>query len=226
MSHSPAAARTAAWSFTLPLFLTRRNRIPTIAACGVVATLMYLGSNHFHLFEPGLLPMSWVDRTIPFIPWTVWIYTSEFALFFAVLGLSRDLRNTNKYLYAFLGLQTVSVTIFVLWPTTFPRDLYPLPTDIGSWTFALFNNLRTTDTPANCAPSLHVSSCYLSSFVFLEERRPLFPWFFAWSTAIAISTLTTKQHYLVDVALGFLFAAIFYWLFYRWMPYRDVHAKR
>jgi membrane-associated phospholipid phosphatase len=30
--------------------------------------------------------------------------------------------------------------------------------------------------------------------------------FFAWSVVIALSTLTTKQHYLVDVAGGLLLA--------------------
>ncbi|HTL11405.1 MAG TPA: phosphatase PAP2 family protein, partial [Bdellovibrionota bacterium] len=185
-----------------------------------VATLMYVLSNHFHLFPPVMLPMSWVDRAVPFVPQTVWIYTSEFILFILTYALSRDHRNANKYLYSFLALQTVSVAIFVIYPTTFPRAQFPLPADLDPLTRALFAHLRVTDTPANCAPSLHVSSCYLSSFVFLDERRRLFPLFFLWASAIAFTTLTTKQHYLVDVALGFVFAAIFYWIFHRWMNYR------
>lgn len=212
----------------LPLFLTAKNKYPVSIVVGIVATAMYLTSNHIHLFEPQLLPMSWMDRAVPFVPETVWIYVTEFFLFFGTYILSRDLRNANKYLYSFLALQTTSVFIFVMWPTTYPRDLFPLTDDLDSLTYALFSHLRVTDSPANCAPSLHVSSCYLSSFVFLDEQRKKFPIFFGWATLIAISTLTTKQHYIVDVLLGFLFAVTFYWIFHRWVPYRSVvdHAKR
>src|SRR3989338_3491259 len=114
-----ALALESDWS--LPIFLTRRNKYRAGLIAAFVATVLYLTSNHFHLIQPILLPMTWIDRTVPFLPNTVWIYTSEYIFFATVYILTRDMVNTNKYLYSFLALQAVSVTIFWVWPTTYPR---------------------------------------------------------------------------------------------------------
>jgi membrane-associated phospholipid phosphatase len=188
---------------------------------GVLASILYLPTNHFHLFTPQLLPFSWFDRLIPFLPRTVWIYISEYVFFIAVYFTCRDIVNLNKYFYSFLTLQTISVVIFCLWPTTYPRDLFPLPEDLDVLTHFAFSSLRHWDTPASCCPSLHVSSVYLSAFIFLDDQKRKFPFFFIWGTAIALSTLTTKQHYLVDVALGFLMAVASYWFFHKAVQYTD-----
>ncbi len=205
---------------TLPLFLTPKNKYWLGAFFGILAVVMYATSNHIHIFEPRYLPMWKIDEWIPFVPWTVWIYTSEYYFFIIVYVLSKNIQNTNKYLYSFLALQTVSVFIFWMWPTTYPRHLFPLPENLDPLTHTLFTHLRIADSPANCAPSLHVSSCYLSSFIYLDEQREKFPIFFIWATAVAITTLTTKQHYLLDVILGFIMAVIFYRIFHRYVRYQ------
>ena len=166
------------------------------------------------------------DRAVPFIPETVWIYISEYLFFVAVYVSCRDMVNANKYLYSFLALQVVSVGIFVAWPTTFPRELFPLPEDLDRFTYFAFHTLRQSDTPANCCPSLHVSSVFLSTYIFLDDQRRKFPFFFIWGLLIAASTLSTKQHYLVDIIAGFLMSVLFYWVFHRLIPYRALQAKR
>ena len=221
-----ASADTGFTRWTLPLFLTRENKYFSAILIFGFAVAAYLLSNHFPLFPPQLLPMTWLDRTIPLIPNTVWIYTSEGFLFLTVYALCKDMANANKYLYSFLSLQIVSVIIFWIWPTTYPRDLYPIPADVNALTYYMFHNLRDVDTPGNCCPSLHVSSVYLSSFMYLDEQREKFPFFFLWATAVAVSTLTTKQHYLIDVVTGLLMAVIFYWIFHRYVSYRARAPKR
>jgi membrane-associated phospholipid phosphatase len=208
----------------LPLFLTRRSKFPMGALMFGLAVALYLPVNHFPAFEPQLLPLSWADRAVPFLPNSVWIYLSEWIFFIVVYALARDLNNTNKYIYSFLGLQLLSVAIFWVWPTTYPRGGFPLPDDLNALTYYAFSNLRTIDTPGNCCPSLHVSSCYLSSFIFLDEQRGKFPFFFIWATLIALSTLTTKQHYVIDLVTGLLLALICYWFFHRYVDYRRPKA--
>jgi membrane-associated phospholipid phosphatase len=199
-------------SFALPLFLTRRNRWTVGALVFAVGGLLYLVSNHYSFSPPRELPLTALDRAIPFVPYTVWIYMSEWVFFVAVYVAARDVVNLNKYLYSFFAQQALAVLIFMVWPTTYPRGLFPLPDSLERVTYAAFSALRLADAPTNCCPSLHVSSVFLSSFIFLDDRRARFPWFFGWATAIALSTLTTKQHYVVDVVTGFVF--------HRWMPYR------
>ena len=204
----------------LPLFITNDNKYRVGVMMCLLAVALYLPSNHIHLFEPQMLPMTWVDRWIPFLPNTVWIYLSEWLFFISVYIASEDLMNLNKYFYSYVALQCVSVIIFWLWPTTYPRTLFPLTPELNPVTNWVFSHLRVMDTPANCAPSLHVSSVYLSSFIFLDDQKSKLPLFFTWGTAIAISTLTTKQHYVVDVVSGFLMAAVTYYIFHRLIPYR------
>lgn len=109
--------------FALPLFLNRRNKALTGWIVALGATIVYLVSNHVHLFTPRSLPMWALDEAIPFWPQTVWIYLSEYAVIFILFMMSKDDTNANKFLYAFASLQVVCGIIFVLWPTTYPRDL-------------------------------------------------------------------------------------------------------
>jgi membrane-associated phospholipid phosphatase len=119
----------------------------------------------------------------------------------------------------------VSVLIFFIWPTVYPREQFPLPQDLNALTYYVFNYLRHADAPTNCCPSLHVSSVYLTSFLYLDEQRGKFPFFFGWGTLIALSTLTTKQHYLIDVVAGLMMAIVVWWIFYRVMSYRPAAER-
>ncbi len=212
---------------TLPSLITRENRFHYGILLFLLSIALYLASNHIHFFPPQTLPRTWIDLIVPFVPNTVWIYISEYVYFMLIYVMCQDMLNLNRYFFSIATLQIISCAIFWVWPTTFPRELFPLPDTLNSVTFNVFHNLRQTDSPANCCPSLHVSSVYLASFVFLNEQKKYFPFFFIWGTAIAISTLTTKQHYLIDVVMGFLMAAGHYWYFYKQMSYRPaLHANR
>lgn len=211
-----------AFELKLPLFLKKshKSKLLSAAIVGSAGLMFYLVPNHIHLFEPQLLRMTWIDQNVPFLPHTLWVYLSEVPLYFCVFFLMKDPANANKYLYSWLSLMFFSSIIFWFWPTTYPRELYPLPANLDSLTSFAFGLHRAADSPANCAPSLHVSSCYLSAFVFLDEQREKFIVFFLWATAIALSTLTTKQHYILDVVTGFLMAVIFYWFFHKRIRYK------
>src|SRR6476620_9379160 len=170
-SHSSAQSKSLFNQWVLPIFITKKNKYWVGLFLCIVAVMLYLSSNHYHFIPPRLLPLSWVDQLVPFLPGSVWIYISEYIFFLAVYITCKDMVNLNKYFYSFLSLQSVSVLIFWICPTTYPRDLFPLPTDLDKITYFAFNTLRETDTPANCCPSLHVSSVYLSTFIFLDDQK-------------------------------------------------------
>jgi membrane-associated phospholipid phosphatase len=207
--------------FSLPLFVTRENKLLVGAVTFVVAGGVYLISNHYPIFEPRLLPMTAWDQAIPFVPQTVWIYVSEYIYFIVIYALCRETLNMNRYVYAVLAIQFVSVAIFWTWPTTYPRHLFPLPDTLDPLTYKLFASLREGDSPNNCAPSLHVSSVLLCAFLFFNEQREKLWFFLTWGAMISLSTLTTKQHYIVDVVSGLMMAILFHWLFYRRISYHE-----
>lgn len=205
----------------LPLFVNRKNKHVLAILWLATGAALYLGTNHFFLYPPQLLPMTRFDAAIPFWPWTVWVYNTEFFLFISAYLLSKDLVNANKYLYSFLAAQLLSAAIFLLWPTTYPRDQFPLPADLDPVTRAFFSNLRDVDSPANCFPSMHVCGVFMSAFIFIDEQRKKLAPYVCWATAIALSTLTTKQHYIADLVTGFLLAVILWFVFNRVMRYRS-----
>ncbi len=217
-------------SLRLPLFITETNRIPVGIAMFLFSAAVYLASNHYGLFPPTSLPMTRLDLAIPFIPQTVWLYISEYAYFGVIYLGCRNFGNLNRYFYAYLTLQLLSVGIFCLWPTVYPRELFPLPDHLDPLTRFVFANLRVTDTAANCCPSLHVSSVLLSAFLFLDEQRERFPFFLTWGILICLSTLTTKQHYVIDIVAGAAMGAVAWFLFHRKVRYRapaaGAQAKR
>lgn len=212
-----------AWA--LPLFLNTQNKALTGWIVALLATVLYLSSNHVHVFEPTSLPMTSLDQAIPFVPHTIWIYVSEYAAIVFLYAMSRDEVNANRFVYAFTALQLVSLCIFMLWPTTYPRAQFPLPPDLDAPTRSLLTFLRGIDTPANCCPSLHVASIYLPVFFFRAEYRRMSPILWAGATAISLSTLTTKQHYAIDVAGGLVLAVVLYWFFNRVVRYRSAQAR-
>lgn len=204
--------------------MTPKLKYPAGAVLFTLAGFMYYITNHHPIFTPRELPLLPIDRAIPFVPWTVLIYVSEYFFFTAVYLVVRDMENLNKYLYSFFTTQAFSCLIFFFWPTIFPRDLYPVPADTNPIVNTVFHMLRTGDAATNCFPSLHVSTVYLSVFIFFDEQREKLPFFLTWGTLIALSTLPTKQHYFVDIAAGFALSVLVYFVFHRWLPYRKVSA--
>lgn len=203
----------------LPLLFRSESKYSVGGAMFAFLAGAYLITNHFHLLPPRQLPLTWLDNATPFVPVSLWVYVSEYVFFVAAYFSVRDVLNLNRYVYAFVSLMLVSFLIFLAWPTTYPRALFPLPNDLDPITRYAFASLRETDTPANCLPSLHVSATILTSLLFLSERRKYLLLFLVWALAIAISTLTTKQHYVADVISGIGLALINYWVFFRWMSY-------
>ncbi len=209
----------------LPLFVTRKNKYIAGAIMYALGYAFYYFTNHHPFSEPRLLPMTWVDLNTPFIPHSVLIYISEYFYFAFVYILLRHHDNINKYLYSFFFLQVLSCTIFVVFPTIYPRENYPVPADTPAWLSSIWTWLRTQDAATNCLPSLHVSSVYLSSFAFLSDKSPVKFWiFFVWSTLIALSTLTTKQHYVADIVSGLFLAVVFYRWFHLKQAYQRVYG--
>ena len=191
-------------------------------------TLYYL-TNHYPVIEPKLLPMTMIDRVTPFLPYTVLIYISEYIYFIFVYFSLRNYDNINRYLYSFFLLQSVSCFVFAVYPTIYPRELFPISQELPFWLQGVWGWLRTQDAPTNCFPSLHVSSVYLSALAFRTDgpdhqgkdlASKIKYWIFmSWGTLIALSTLTTKQHYLADIMSGLTLSLAFHWWFHRKQAY-------
>lgn len=182
--------------------------IPLIAEF-TLNTIVYNGAKliagnwHHYSLETDL------DRMIPFVPWTIVIYFGCF-LFWAVnyiLSVRQGKERAYRFLSADFLAKCICLFFFLVLPTTNTR---PEVGQEGIWNMAI-RFLYRVDSPDNLFPSIH---CLTSWMCFIgirgQKSVPLFYRVFSCVMAIAvfISTLTTRQHVLVDVAGGVLLAEI------------------
>lgn len=177
-----------------------------------IAAPLYLIPNHFPLLPPVELPLTAIDRLIPFVPETIWIYLSEYPLVISAYALTRDSATLTRYLKSTLALLVFSAVIFVLFPTTYPRHLFPLPETLDPFSRYLFQLQRTGDSPLNCFPSLHVCTV-LAAALQLRGQSGRYLFYMSWALLICLSTLTTKQHYLWDVLGGAALTGLAHFIF-------------
>lgn len=177
------------------------NQVRAMAIAYPVFCGLYLGAAQLHWREPMVLRPGALDAAIPFLPWSIWVYLSQFALLPASIVKARDDADRGTALFAMLAAAAIAAVVFVLWPTTLPRPFAPADGITGAaWTL-----LHAADTPYNSLPSLHVALAAIAGAVLWRSGRPALA--LAWPLAIALSTLTTRQHVLLDAAAGLLLAA-------------------
>jgi len=150
-------------------------------------------------FRPAIsLDQSFIDSWIPFLEWTIWFYASEYLLVILAIWLAVSDLERSRAFYALILASTIGLVIFTLWPTAVAPQS---PKSLGL-TGLLWRWLYTVDTSANALPSLHAANTCIAAVCIYRLGRA---WRFiapVWATSILVSTLTTKQHYVIDIVAG------------------------
>lgn len=165
---------------------------------------IYQATNRYHLFPPVMLPMTSLDHAIPFWTWTVVPYFLLIAGMY-LSALIKDVGMFKRTLAAITIGVLINYTIFLLWPTTYPRP--PLP-DGTRFYDDWYRWLTVIDTPANCFPSGHITAPAIGVWA-LSRQYPRWRWLFIiLFIPLSLTILTTKQHYVWDLFGGLVTAAI------------------
>jgi membrane-associated phospholipid phosphatase len=179
-------------------------RLAAGVAVSLINLVLYMVANRYPLGTAHVLPWTSLDAAVPFVPATIWVYLSEYVIVATAFLLCRSVDDVLRFVKAFLVTLGIAITVHMLWPTTFPRELFAAGSDgLTGWVLAL---QRAADRPTSCLPSMHVAGAALAAFSLW--RNPLWQRvaFTTWAGAIALSTLTARQHYVVDVAAGIVLA--------------------
>ncbi|MES2504722.1 MAG: phosphatase PAP2 family protein [Myxococcota bacterium] len=174
----------------------------------LVLAAFYFGAGVLTASRAVTLTPTFIDKSVPLVTWTVWIYAMEyFMLPLAFLAL-RSAELLRGMMVALVTAVVSSGLIFIIYPTVMNR---PKITGDGISEQG-FRLLHTIDTPRNCFPSLHVSIMVLIAIYLSRESRlgGVIAWLMA--LVVIISTLTTKQHYFVDILGGLCVAAFAVWV--------------
>ncbi len=121
-------------------------------------------------------------------------------------------RTVNAHLLIWI---TAYVFFFVVYPTAAPRPDTVIGEGFGVWGLRA---LYSSDPPYNCFPSLHVAHSLVSALACSRVHRRLGIIATMFATLVAVSTLFTKQHYVLDVVAGGFLAMVAYGIFLRGYP--------
>jgi hypothetical protein len=171
----------------------------------VVGLVIYQLLGRTDLHRSTVLLSTAFDRAVPLIPWTTWFYEPVYAAIFfvGVIGFrSRFLY--NRTLICVCANILVAALFHYLVRAEYPRPVLPSPAPDLSTAFLAF--VYQIDPPGNVFPSLHVAHSFMITFLISLDRPRLGRLMLVMSTLLALSTLTTKQHFVADVGAGLAMA--------------------
>ena len=196
----------------------KKKIVPTEMLLPIIITLI---CNHFayfvsRIFTTGLVhhevTLAWEDQ-IPLMPWTIVIYWGCYLFWIAnyILAARRDRRTAYRFFCADVTAKLVCLFFYVVFPTT---NVRPPVEGTGIFDF-LMRLLYQIDAPDNLFPSIHCLTSWFCYMIVRDDKKV--PRWYRWlslllAIAVCASTLTTKQHAVVDVIGGIGLAELSYFL--------------
>jgi membrane-associated phospholipid phosphatase len=166
--------------------------------------------------RPTYTPEIALDRAVAVQPEWMVVYGSLYVFAFVLpLLVTRQRELIRRAMQSYLLVMIVAYVGFVLYPTAAPRPAEVIGDGFGAWSLRLIYSL---DPPYGCFPSLHVAYSFVSALTCFRVHRGVGAAATGWAALIGISTLYTKQHYVLDVIAGVLSAFAAYALFLRLTP--------
>lgn len=183
----------------------------------------YILPNFHPKWPPLLLPLLPMEYEIPFLPWTFLLYISDYILVFAVILMHQDKEIFQSFARMAFSVLVFCGLFFIFFPTRYPRPEYP---GVDSFLVGLaMTVVGNGDTPNNCFPSLHVAIGGISVWSLRFRGPRVFGLFTFWALLIFTSTLTTKQHYLIDIIGGFAVVLVVVFLEWALFEKRFLHDR-
>lgn len=204
-SPAPPALATPAYKWTIGV------------AMAVLQSTVYFGIGHLHLNRSTELLRTRLDDAIPFWPWTGWCYLPFYAGVFiiALVGIKRRAL-FNRAVLAVFVVMAIGALGHIFIGAEYPRPvLHPPYADISA---AFLAFVQRIDPPGNVFPSLHVAHTTMLALLLIKDRPRLGLVTLGMATALALSTLTTKQHFVADVVSGYALAFFGRWFALRKLP--------
>jgi len=187
--------------------------VPMVLLFAIIPFYLVIGA--FVADGPAHVPELALDRALPLVPGWSLVYWSLFLAAVLPVFVVHQQEHVRRTILAFIAVWLVAFACFLLYPTVTSRPAKALGDGFGDWGLRL---ILSTDIRYNCLPSLHVAQCFLAAFTCGIVHRGVGAAAVVWASLVAISTLLTKQHYVLDVIGGVFLAAAAYAIFLRSFP--------
>jgi membrane-associated phospholipid phosphatase len=119
----------------------------------------------------------------------------------------------RRTLRAYLATWLAAYAVFLSYPTVGPAN--PALVHGAGFSAWLLEQIYASDLRLNCLPSLHVAQCTLAALACRRVHLGLGLVLLLWASLVALSTLYTKQHYVLDVIAGAVLGYLSYHVFIR-----------
>ena len=189
------------------------NAVPVLTLAALVPMYMAIAA-----WTPGRalsVPELALDRAVPLQPAWALVYASQWVFSFLPVFIVRGAPLRRRVVLAYLTTVSVAYVGFLLYPTVAPRPSQVAGDGFFAWSL---RGVYGIDPPYNCFPSLHVAYSCLAALVAYHVHRGVGRAAVLWAAVISVSTLFTKQHYVVDIAAGVAIAYAAYALLVRSAP--------
>jgi membrane-associated phospholipid phosphatase len=185
-----------------------RGKLLMLLVLAPVLDVCYLLPQWLPLRPAGRLPLTPIDRAVPFDPNWVYPYLSLYPMLILPPLLATRPAQLWRYTIGAVLMFLAATIVFLIWPIEYPRP--PLP----HLAPAAYRLVTTIDRPLNSIPSLHaglVAYSLLFAARVLSDVRPgirrlSLGLLALWGAVILYATLATRQHYLLDLPPGLLLA--------------------
>ena len=156
--------------------------------------------------------LAW-DRVVPLQPAWAFVYGSLYLYVILLpLFIVQQPAQIRRTVFAYLTVWITAYACFLAWPTVASRPAKVLGDGFVLWGL---RSLYDFDPPYNCFPSIHVAHSFVSAVACYRVHRGVGTAAAIAASLVGVSTLFTKQHYILDVIAGIALAAIAWAVFLR-----------
>lgn len=194
------------WWSLIAQSLTRPYRVPISLIILVSLVPLYifipevLTGRTFHVPEVAL------DRVVPLLPaWSLVYGALYFFLIVLPVLIVREEEYVRRTVHSYLLIWITAYVCFLVYPTAAPRPAKITGDGFTAWSLTI---LYSADPPYNCFPSLHVAHSFVSALACSRVHRGVGTAAILSASLVALSTLFTKQHYVLDVIAGIFLAFV------------------
>jgi membrane-associated phospholipid phosphatase len=153
-----------------------------------------------------------LDGKIPFVPQLALVYFSTYIFVIQPFIILTEARHFYWMLASFGSITAIATLIHATVPSKIERNETP---DTNGLSGKLIHLFQQTCKPHGNFPSMHVAlSVPVVGANFLAVGPIAGSVALVWAISIALSTLFTKQHYILDVLAGLAGGALIYTLTY------------
>lgn len=175
-----------------------------ILPIGALATFGWIALNVLHVRPATRLPLTPVDRAIPFLTWTIFPYLLLLASDALLPLFVRTWETFRATLVAYVASTALNFAIWIAWPVAYVRP--PLPAG-DSLADSLYRLMVSIDGGVSCFPSGHVTVPFVMVWGLTRDWPRARVWLWTWFWLSAPTILTIKQHYAIDLLAGLATAA-------------------